>query len=95
MNFVDGKRFFVPVLPLDLHLKSSLDSGIALVRGAYSPVLPATHMSRGYTRALAMTAPVAPATAFPHGGSGAGFTGKAMVMARRAASSALVELLLM
>ena len=32
-----------------------------------------THMSRGYTRALARTAPVAPATARPQGGMGASF----------------------
>lgn len=30
------------------------------------------HMSKGYTIALAITAPVAPATADPHGGRGAG-----------------------
>ena len=32
-----------------------------------------THMSRGYTIAFAMTAPVAPATARPHGGIDASF----------------------
>jgi hypothetical protein len=32
-----------------------------------------THMSRGYTIAFAMTAPVAPATARPHGGIRASF----------------------
>jgi hypothetical protein len=32
-----------------------------------------THMSRGYTSAFAMTAPVAPATARPHGGIKASF----------------------
>lgn len=32
-----------------------------------------SHMSRGYTRALAMTAPVAPATARPQGDKGASF----------------------
>lgn len=32
-----------------------------------------SYISKGYTRALARTAPVEPATARPHGGSGAGF----------------------
>lgn len=32
-----------------------------------------TYISRGYTRAFASTAPVAPAKAFPHGGSGSCF----------------------
>lgn len=32
-----------------------------------------TNISKGYTKALANTAPVEPATARPHGGSGAGF----------------------
>jgi len=32
-----------------------------------------THMSKGYTKALAMAAPVAPATASPQGGIGASF----------------------
>lgn len=32
-----------------------------------------THMSSGYTRALARTAPDAPATAYPHGGKGGTF----------------------
>jgi hypothetical protein len=40
-----------------------------------------THMSRGYTRAFARTAPVAPATARPQGGMGASFDCPAIVAA--------------
>lgn len=40
-----------------------------------------THMSRGYTRALARTAPVAPATARPQGGIGTSFDCPAMAAA--------------
>ena len=39
-----------------------------------------THMSRGYTIAFAMTAPVAPATARPHGGIKASFDCPAIAM---------------
>lgn len=35
-------------------------------------------MSRGYTRAFAITAPVAPATASPQGGIAASFDGATM-----------------
>jgi hypothetical protein len=37
-------------------------------------------MSRGYTIAFARTAPVAPATALPHGGSGAAFVEGAILL---------------
>jgi hypothetical protein len=46
-------------------------------------------MSKGYTRALAITAPVAPATANPQGGMGASFDcpAIAMVMKKRFSKS--------
>ena len=39
-----------------------------------------TYMSRGYTRVFAITAPAAPATALPHGGSTSTFDCPAIVV---------------
>jgi hypothetical protein len=46
----------------------------------FSAIRISTHMSRGYTSALAITAPVAPATAKPQGGMGASFDCPAIVI---------------
>lgn len=46
-----------------------------------------THMSRGYTSALAMTAPVAPASANPHGGIKTSFDCPAIATLPRSFSS--------
>jgi hypothetical protein len=50
------------------------------------------HKSRGYTSVFAMTAPAAPATALPHGGSTSTFDCPAIAkMSASRASGALVE----
>ena len=57
--------------------------------GGFSETIPtlsakriSTHMSKGYTSAFAITAPVAPATAKPQGGIGASFDCPAIMIER-------------
>ena len=73
------QRYLVRYFVFYLHLQSSLNSVCKQLADAAGSVRRrATNMSRGYTIAFARTAPVAPAIALPHGGSGAAFVGGAI-----------------
>lgn len=54
---------------LDLDLEACFDTGGSVSRPLRDKRTKEAYRSNGYTSVLAMTAPAAPATALPHGGS--------------------------
>lgn len=72
---IGSQRLIARSFAFDLDLQPRLDSisphhGSVILTDVCCVQCSPAYMSRGYTMAFAMTAPVAPATAAPHGGNG-------------------------